>query len=192
MRPMREWCRALGHEWIEYVDQASAKDFKRRTAWSRLLTDARTRKIDLLVTWKLDRAFRSSQHADNVMNDLTHWGVGFRCHTQEIDSTSATGRLLFAILAAVAEMEHDLISERVKEGMDRARSEGKHVGRPARRRQVASHPRFAAVAALVYAKQLSVKAGAKALGVNEHAFRTALVGSSAPSSPMPGEGALAQ
>ena len=97
--------------------------------------------MDRVLVWKLDRAFRSTLHALATLRDLEHAGVGFASLTQpELDTTSPTGRLVFTILAAVAEMERELIRDRVKEGMRHAARHGTRIGRP----RVTTRPGFAA------------------------------------------------
>ena len=119
---LRAYVAARGWEAVEYVDNAAAGDLAHRTAWARLLADVAQRKVDLVMVWKLDRAFRSTLHALATLRDFEHAGVGFASLTQpELDTTCATGRLVFTILAAVAEMERELIADRV-EGRDAPRS----------------------------------------------------------------------
>ena len=137
---MREYVEARGWAAIEYADAAAAGDLVHRTGWARLLDDARRRRIDRVLVWKLDRAFRSTLHALATLRDLEHAGVGFSALTQpELDTTSATGRLVFTILAAVAEMERELIADRVREGMRQAARRGARIGRP----PVTARPGFA-------------------------------------------------
>jgi DNA invertase Pin-like site-specific DNA recombinase len=166
--PMREYATARGWDVAEYVDQASAGDLAGRTAWARLLEDARRRRIDHVLVWKLDRAFRSTLHCLSTLQDLEHRGVGFSCLTQaEVDTTSPTGRLLLTLLAAVAEFERGLIRERVKEGMANAKRKGVKLGRPraAERPAVARH--LPALAAEVAAGTLSKRAAARRLGIGK-------------------------
>jgi DNA invertase Pin-like site-specific DNA recombinase len=113
-----------------YIDQASAGDLGRRSEWRQLLADVKKRDFDAVLVLKLDRAFRSVLDTANTMDNFQHHKVGFVSITQEFDTTSSTGRLMLNLLAAFAEFERDMISERVKEGMNRAKAEGKHVGRP--------------------------------------------------------------
>jgi hypothetical protein len=104
--PLREYAAARGWVVAEYVDRAPAGDLAGRAAWARLLEDARRRRLDHVLVWKLDRAFRSTLHCLSTLQDLEHRGVGFSCLTQsDVDTTSATGRLLLTLLAAVAEFE---------------------------------------------------------------------------------------
>ena len=85
---------------------------------------------DILVVWKLDRLGRSLQHLIDVVADLEQRQVGFRSLTENIDTTSPTGKLVFHIFGSLAEFERGLIRERVKAGLDAAKKKGKKFGRP--------------------------------------------------------------
>jgi DNA invertase Pin-like site-specific DNA recombinase len=163
---MREFVRARGWEAAEYVDTAAAGDLAHRTAWAQLLADVARRRVDLVMVWKLDRAFRSTLHALATLRDFEHAGVGFAALTQpELDTTSATGRLVFTILAAVAEMERELIADRVREGMRHAARQGKRIGRP----PVTTRPSFArrwpSVQVELAAGRVSRRQAARRLGI---------------------------
>jgi Resolvase, N terminal domain len=118
------------------------------TAWARLRADVARRRVDLVMVWKLDRAYRSTLDVLAALRDFEHAGVGFSALTQpELNTTSAAGRLVLTILAAVAEMERELIADRVREGMGHAARQGTRIGRPpvtARPGLVARWPRVAA------------------------------------------------
>lgn len=99
-----------------------------RPGLKRALRKAKTG--DVLVVWKLDRLGRSLPHLVEVINGLRQAGIGFRSLQEQIDTTSAGGRFYFHMLAALAEFEREMISERTKAGMAAAKAGGKHVGRP--------------------------------------------------------------
>jgi DNA invertase Pin-like site-specific DNA recombinase len=91
------------------------------------------REGDTLVVWKLDRLGRDLRHLVNTVHDLTTRGIGFKVlsgHGATIDTTSASGKLVFGIFAALAEFERELILERTKAGMAAARARGRSGGRP--------------------------------------------------------------
>lgn len=91
------------------------------------------REGDTLVVWKLDRLGRDLRHLVNVVHELTTRGIGFKVltgHGASIDTTSAGGKLVFGIFAALAEFERELIVERTKAGMAAARARGRSGGRP--------------------------------------------------------------
>lgn len=88
---------------------------------------------DTLVTWKLDRLGRDLRHLVNLVGDLTTREIGLKVLAGEgasIDTTTANGRLIFAIFAGLAEFERELIVERTKAGLASARARGRHGGRP--------------------------------------------------------------
>jgi DNA invertase Pin-like site-specific DNA recombinase len=105
------------------------------TAQERIgLTEALTfmRPGDTLVVWKLDRLGRSLQHRIETMTLLQERGIGFKSLTEQIDTTSSGGKLIFHVFGALAEFEHDLIRERTQAGLQAARARGRQGGRPRR------------------------------------------------------------
>lgn len=132
LEAMRAYCRVMSWDiYQEYVDMVSASDLLNRTAWTRLMKDASLHKFDILLIWKLDRAFRSMTHASNTLNTLNSYHVGFRSLMDAaIDTTTPNGLLVFNILASVAQFEKDLIVLRINEGMTYAKLHGTKSGRP--------------------------------------------------------------
>jgi DNA invertase Pin-like site-specific DNA recombinase len=118
------------HVTKEYVDTASANDILHRTAWRQLLNDAAKRKFDAVLVFKLDRAFRSVKHMHDTLAVWDPLHVGFLSAQEGFDTTTALGRLLLNLLASLAEFELEMIRERVTAGLDRAKREGKALGRP--------------------------------------------------------------
>lgn len=88
------------------------------------------RKGDVLVIWKLDRLGRSLKDLIQTVNDLQAKEIGFRCLTQNLDTTSPSGMLVFQIFGAIAEFERSLIQERTLAGLKAARARGRQGGRP--------------------------------------------------------------
>ena len=112
-----------------YQDQASGKKDDRPGLESCLKA---LRENDTLVVWKLDRLGRDLRHLVNTVQDLSERGVGFKVLTGEganIDTTTASGKLVFGIFAALAEFERELIRERTMAGLKSARARGKKGGR---------------------------------------------------------------
>ena len=113
-----------------YEDRASGKkdDRPELTACLKGLRDR-----DTLVVWKLDRLGRDLRHLVNIVHDLTERGIGLKVLTGQgaaIDTTTASGKLIFGIFAALAEFERELISERTTAGLVAARARGRTGGRP--------------------------------------------------------------
>ncbi|HAU1388296.1 TPA: recombinase family protein [Legionella pneumophila] len=99
-----------------------------------------------LVVWKLDRLGRDMKHLVNLIDDMSHKKVGFKVLSgAEIDTTTANGRLIFGIFAALAEFERELIKERTQAGLVAARARGRNGGRP---RKMDEHTIKMAVAAM--------------------------------------------
>ena len=92
---------------------------------------ARDRAFDCVLVWKFDRFARSTSHLIKALEEFNHLGIRFISVQDQLDTDSPMGKAMFTIIGAMAELESDLISERVKAGMEAARSRGKHVGRPA-------------------------------------------------------------
>jgi DNA invertase Pin-like site-specific DNA recombinase len=128
---LREFVQA--QEWVivqEYVDYASATDLAHRFHWRQLLEDASKHRFDPLLVWRMDRAFRSVLDA-TTLERLRSWGVGLRSYSEPwLDTTSPFGEALYYITVAYAQLERGILRERVKAGMDRARRQGRKIGRP--------------------------------------------------------------
>ena len=128
---LREYCAAQGWEMIgEYVDHSPANDLAHRVHWRRLLDDAAKRRFSVVLVFKLDRAFRSVKHMHDTLAAWEIVGGSFKSIREQFDTSTALGRLLLNLLASLAEFELELIRERVKAGMDRARKQGHRIGRP--------------------------------------------------------------
>ena len=164
LMPLREFCQAQGWQVAgEFVDTASANDLRGRTAWRRLLEEAARRRVDAIVVWRLDRAFRSVAHMATTTEHLRQWGVGLRSYSEpwlDTSGTSPVGDLMLNILASFAQFERALIAERVRAGMARARRQGKHIGRPQ-----ALNGNLEALRPLIESGTLSRRQAAKRLGV---------------------------
>lgn len=129
---LREYCRSMGWEiYQEYVDQASALDMLRRKAWQDLLNAASRHQFDVLLVWKLDRAFRSVCHAASALEQLRGYKIQFKSYTESfMDTASPQGEFIFHIMVAAAGLERQMIAQRVKTGMDFARRHGTRSGKP--------------------------------------------------------------
>lgn len=129
-RILKMFAEARGYEIVrEYIDFRSGKDAN-RPEFQNLMIDAKHHMFDIILVTKLDRIMRSTKNLLNVLDDLERWKVGFECVQQPIETTSAMGRLMITVIGAMAEFERELISERVKDGMARAKAEGKKCGHP--------------------------------------------------------------
>src|SRR5271167_1146727 len=131
MRDLRAYCAARGFTIIrEYIDigQSGAKDS--RPELNELMADARKRKFDSILVWRFDRFARSTKHLLLALEEFRSLGVQFISYQENVDTTSPLGQALFTIVSAVAQLERDLIRERVRAGLRNARAKGKKFGRP--------------------------------------------------------------
>ena len=113
----------------EYIDTISGVR-SRRPGLDRLMNDANRRRFDVIAVWSFDRLARSVRHFLQVVDELSHLNIEFASYRENIDTSGPMGRTVMVILSAVAELERNLIIERVKSGMRRAKLEGQHIGRP--------------------------------------------------------------
>jgi DNA invertase Pin-like site-specific DNA recombinase len=124
-----KWAEARGFNYKIYEDTGSGTNANRKKL-QELLFDARSRKIDGVALWKMDRLFRSMKHAVLTLSEWTELGLDFYSHKDQIDMTTSTGRLLGHLLMAFAEWEADTIRTRVKSGLMAAKARGVKLGRP--------------------------------------------------------------
>ena len=162
LQELRRYTEARGWTAVEYVDKGVSGAKDRRPALDQLLTDARRRRFDVLVCWRLDRLGRSLKHLITLLEELQALGVSFVSPAEGIDATTPAGRLQMHILGAIAQFERERIRERVLAGLQRARTQGTRLGRPRARVPI---DRLQTVAGL------SVDGAAHALGVSRSTLK---------------------
>lgn len=127
---LRRYIDARGWAGTEFVDRGVSGAKDRRPALDALLKDAKRRRFDVLVCWRLDRLGRNLRHLVTLIEELQSLGVTFVSLGEGIDCTTPAGKLQLHILAALAEFERERIRERVLAGLHRAKAQGKRLGRP--------------------------------------------------------------
>jgi DNA invertase Pin-like site-specific DNA recombinase len=126
---LREMAKLRGYEIVhEYSDVISGAKSK-RPGLDQLLADARRRRFDVVLVAAFDRVARSVRHFLEVLDELNHLGIEFISFRENIDTGGPLGRAIVVIVGAIAELERNLIVERVKAGMRRAKLEGRRIGR---------------------------------------------------------------
>ena len=123
----RDW-----HVVAELVDQASGAK-RDRPALTKVMALASAGRLDVVAVWRFDRFARSTTHLLDALEQFRRSGVDFVSLREQIDTSTPMGKAMFTVTAAVAELERDLIQERVRAGVARAQAAGKHCGRPRRR-----------------------------------------------------------
>jgi DNA invertase Pin-like site-specific DNA recombinase len=131
LRELREYCQRRGWEVArEYVDVGISGAKEKRPELDRLLADAHRRRFDAVVVWRFDRFARSVSHLLRALETFRALGIEFVSLSEQVDTSTPTGKLVFTVLGAVAELERSLIAERVRAGLRNARAKGRRLGRP--------------------------------------------------------------
>ena len=166
---LREYSARRGWEiFREYVDQGVSGSKESRPELNRLMADAHHRHFDIVLCWKVDRFGRSLRHLVNALADLDSYGIAFVSLRDNLDLSTPSGRLMFQIIAAMAEFERSLIQERVRAGLRNAKLKGKILGRP---RRIVSSDEMTRLRA----QGASFREIAKAVGASPGTVRTRLL-----------------
>jgi DNA invertase Pin-like site-specific DNA recombinase len=112
------------------VDEGISGSKDSRPALNELMNDSRKRKFDVVLVWRFDRFARSTRHLINALEEFKNLGIDFVSYQENIDTSSPLGNAIFTIISAVAQLEKDIIAERVKAGLRKAVENGKKLGRP--------------------------------------------------------------
>ncbi len=117
----------------EYCDNGVSGTKDSRPALNELMNSAKKRRFDVVLVWRFDRFARSTKHLILALEEFRNLGIDFVSYQENIDTSSPLGSAIFTIISAVAQLERDIIAERVKAGLRRARLKGIKIGRPAAR-----------------------------------------------------------
>src|SRR5450631_2577366 len=158
-RELQQFAEARGWCLVDsYLDLGISGSKDKRPELDRLMADAHRRKFDVVIVWKFDRFARSVSHLLRALETFNALGIAFVSLSEQMDTTTPAGKMVFTVLGAVAELERSLIVERVRAGLRNARAKGKRLGRP---RKIVDAGRIAALRG----QGLSVRAIASALGI---------------------------
>ncbi len=129
LMPLEKFCKDKGWEYIIFQEFASGAK-ESRPQLDKMLQRIRGEEFKRVLVWKLDRLGRSLQHLLLLMQEFKKRNIEFVSMTEGFDTSTAQGQLFFSIVGAFAQFERELIRERINAGLDRAKKEGKHLGRP--------------------------------------------------------------
>jgi|ERR1051325_4945986 DNA invertase Pin-like site-specific DNA recombinase len=178
--PLRDLSTARGLTIIdEYVDIGISGAKSSRPELDRLMRDSRKRRFDVVLVFRFDRFARSVKHLVMALEEFHALGIDFVSLNESIDTSTPMGKMVFTILAAVAELERALIRERVQAGVDRARRQNKRLGRP---RVIVDREK---VRRWIEEDGRSVKSVAKDLGIGR-ATVDRILGKGVPKNPLSG------
>jgi DNA invertase Pin-like site-specific DNA recombinase len=142
-RELEEYCQRRG--WLVfdcYIDSGVSGKKDSRPQLNRMLQDAHERRFSVVVVWRFDRFARSVSHLLRALETFDALGIEFVSLSEQVDTSTPMGKMVFTVLGAVAELERNLIVERVRAGLRHARAKGKRLGRPKKyvdEAQIASH-----------------------------------------------------
>jgi DNA invertase Pin-like site-specific DNA recombinase len=114
----------------EYLDHGFSGALRDRPGLQKLMQDARRRRFDVVLVWRFDRFARSTRHLLEALHEFKGLGVGFVSFSEGIDLGTPLGEAMFTMVAAISQLERDILRERIQAGIRRAKAEGKKLGRP--------------------------------------------------------------
>ncbi len=127
---LRRYAQERGFEiYQEYIDRGGSGAKDRRPALDRFMEDGRKKFFGAVLVWRFDRFARSSKHLVTALEEFINLGINFISYNENIDLDSPMGKAMFTIISAMAQLERDIISERVKAGLRNAQANGKKLGR---------------------------------------------------------------
>src|ERR1035438_8712609 len=130
LRELREYVDLRGWQITEICTDSVSGTKNSRPGLDKLMGDAARRRFDVLVVWRFDRFARSVSHLLRALEQFQALGIDFVSLSENVDTSPPTGKMIFTVLGAVAELERSLIAERVRAGLRNARAKGKRLGRP--------------------------------------------------------------
>lgn len=171
LRDLREYVATRKFQvYKEYVDQGVSGSKTSRPALDALMGDARKRRFDLVIVWRFDRFARSTRHLTLALEEFRALGIQFVSFNEAIDTSTPMGQAMFTIISAMAQLERDLIRERVIAGMATAKVKGTRSGKPIGRPRESDYRK----ARELRAAGLSIRAIAEKLGVGRGTVERAL------------------
>lgn len=130
-RELRQFAEARGWQIAgDYIDAGVSGAKDSRPELNRLMADAHKRRFDVVCVWRFDRFARSVSHLLRALETFKALGIDFISYSEQMDTSTPAGKMVFTVLGAVAELERSLIAERVRAGLRNARAKGKRLGRP--------------------------------------------------------------
>src|SRR5215469_1076621 len=130
IRDLREYCHRRG--WTisgEFIDHGVSGAKNSRPELDKLMRLARRREFDVVIVWRFDRFARSVKHLVLALEEFQSLGIGFVSYQEALDTSTPIGKAMFTIIGAMAELERNVIRERVRAGVRNARRNGKLLGR---------------------------------------------------------------
>ncbi|MGB0454360.1 MAG: recombinase family protein [Bacteriovoracaceae bacterium] len=167
-RDLKQFCEYKNLNITHIYKETCSGSKQSRPELKKLMNDARKRKFDIVLCWKFDRYSRSTKHLVESLEEFDELGIAFISYQENLDTSSSMGRAMFSIISAIAQLERDLIRERVISGLNNAREKGRKLGRLKKRSDQKIR--------LLRSKGLSYRAIAKELSISVSSVQAALKG----------------
>lgn len=130
LKPLKEFTKKRNWKIHQtYTDKASGNQ-ETRPELKKLMEDAAKRKFDIVLVFRFDRFARSTKQLVQALDNFQSLGIDFVSYQENIDTTTPSGKVMFTMISAFAEFEREIIRERVKAGLERAKAQGKKLGKP--------------------------------------------------------------
>src|SRR6202042_2343063 len=166
---LEQFAQARGWQVVgQYLDSGVSGAKDSRPELNRLMADAHRRRFGVVAVWRFDRFARSVSHLLRALETFNALGIAFVSLSEQMDTTTPAGKMVFTVLGAVAELERSLIVERVRAGLRNARAKGKTLGRP---RKIVDATKIAALRS----QGRSWRDVARAVGTNTASARRAVL-----------------
>lgn len=130
--PLQRYCRERDREIVETYTDIMSGSKESRPSLNQLLDDAQAHKFDTVIVFRFDRISRSTKQLIDLLERFRKLNISFISINENIDTTTPAGSMMFTIIAAFAKFERDIISERVRFGIEKAKANGKQIGRPSK------------------------------------------------------------
>lgn len=130
--PLQRYCKERDREIVEIYTDIMSGSKESRPSLNQLLDDAQAHKFDTVIVFRFDRISRSTKQLIDLLERFRKLNISFISINENIDTTTPAGSMMFTIIAAFAKFERDIISERVKFGIEKVKANGKQIGRPSK------------------------------------------------------------
>lgn len=130
LHELQKFCESRNYEVFKIYSDVASGAKSQRPMLNELLEDARKNKFDIVCAYRFDRIARSSKMLIDLLTEFEHLGIDFISYNENVDTSSPLGKAMFTVIGAMAELERNIIRERVRAGVATAKSKGKRLGRP--------------------------------------------------------------
>jgi DNA invertase Pin-like site-specific DNA recombinase len=129
LNDLERYCRERKYEIYKIYQDSISGTKDTRPGLAQMMNDAKKCKFDIVLVWRFDRFARSTKHLVDALYEFRSLGIGFISYQENIDTSSPLGEAIFTIISAMSKLERDIIAERVKGGLRKAKANGKRLGR---------------------------------------------------------------